>query len=122
MTRAYVPRVLQQALDFSHMLGLDGAPIACLCLQVMRAIGEQFPQANNVVGVALNIRKNGSRLALWTRATKTDAVEKTLGRDFKATVKVPTNKFVGYSSHDDSKVATANGKMYWSSFRGTIRV
>eukprot|EP00892_Ulva_mutabilis_P008653 jgi/Ulvmu1/615/UM001_0623.1 len=89
---------------------------------VMRAIGEQFPQSGNVVGVALNIRKNGSRLALWTRTTKTDAVEKTLGRDFKAVVRVPVSKTVGFSSHEDSKTATANGKMYWSSFRGTMKV
>lgn len=91
-------------------------------VQVMRAIGEQFPQSGNVVGVALNIRKNGSRLALWTRTIKTDAVEKTLGRDFKAVVRVPVSKSVGYSSHEDSKIATANGKMYWSSFRGTMKV
>lgn len=88
----------------------------------MRAIGEQFPHSNNVVGVALNIRKNGSRLALWTRTTKSETIEKALGRDFKAVVRVPASKAVGYSSHDDSKIATANGKMYWSSFRGTMRV
>jgi hypothetical protein len=43
---------------------------------VMHAIGEQFPDSFHVAGVALNIRKNGSRLSLWTRGAKNEAAEK----------------------------------------------
>lgn len=43
---------------------------------VMHVIGEQFPDSHHVAGVALNIRKNGSRLSLWTRAAKNEAAEK----------------------------------------------
>jgi Eukaryotic initiation factor 4E len=43
---------------------------------VMHTIGEQFPDSSHVAGVALNIRKNGSRLSLWTRGAKNEAAEK----------------------------------------------
>jgi hypothetical protein len=89
---------------------------------VMHAIGEQFPDSGHIVGVALNIRKNGSRLAVWTRSAKNDAVEKVVGRDFKALLNMPAQRQVGYSSHHDSKAASAEGKMYWSGFRGKLRV
>lgn len=42
---------------------------------VMHAIGEQFPDSFHVVGVVFNIRKNGSRLSLWTRGMKNEAAE-----------------------------------------------
>lgn len=50
---------------------------------VMHAIGEQFPDSYHVAGVALNIRKNGSRLSLWTRGTKNEAAEKVKPRAHK---------------------------------------
>lgn len=89
---------------------------------VMHAIGEQFPDSYHVAGVALNIRKNGSRLSLWTRGTKNEAAEKVVGRDFKNILHMPPQKQVGYSSFNDSKVASAEGKMYWSAFKGNLRV
>lgn len=89
---------------------------------VMHAIGEQFPDSYHVAGVALNIRKNGSRLALWTRSAKNEAAEKVVGRDFKSILHMSTQRQVGYSAFNDSKVACAEGKMYWSGFKGNLRV
>ena len=89
---------------------------------VMHAIGEQIPDSNHVAGVALNIRKNGSRLALWTRGAKSELAEKVVGRDFKSILRMPAQRQVGYSSFNDSKAACAEGKMFWSGFKGSLRV
>ena len=89
---------------------------------VMHTIGEQFPDSHHVAGVALNIRRNGSRLALWTRGAKNELAEKVVGRDFKAVLRMPAQRQIGYSSFNDSKTACAEGKMFWSGFKGSLRV
>ena len=64
---------------------------------VMHTIGEQFPDSHHVAGVALNIRRNGSRLALWTRGAKNELAEKVVGRDFKAVLRMPAQRPVSYT-------------------------
>lgn len=45
-----------------------------------------------------------------------------VGRDFKSTLHMPSQRQVGYASFNDSKAACAEGKMYWSGFKGNLRV
>lgn len=84
-------------------------------------MGEQFSFPTEIVGVALNLRKTGARLAIWTRGEQGESSLKTIGREFKALVGLPGSKEAGYSSHADSK-KKSSGKFLWSNFKGDMTV
>ena len=88
-------------------------------VQVYHTIGEQFPNSAEVVGVALNLRKTGARLAVWTRGSQDHDGLKQIGRELKDLVQMPPSKTIGYSKHADSK---RHSKFYWSGFTGDITV
>jgi hypothetical protein len=89
------------------------------CLQVYHAIGEQFSNSTDIVGVALNLRKTGPRIAVWTRGSQDVEDLKQLGREFKALVQMPASKTIGFARHEDSK---RQNKFFWSGFTGDIVV
>ena len=84
-------------------------------------IGEQFPNSTEVVGCALNLRKTGARLALWTRGTEGDQGTCAIGRELRKVVRLPGSKSAGFSRHAASKKAQA-GQFYWSNFQGQLTV
>ena len=89
------------------------------CVQVYHTIGEQFTHSTEVVGIALNLRKTGARLALWTRGSQDEEGLKQLGRELKALVKLPSSKTLGYASHESSK---GQKRFFWSGFQGEMTV
>jgi Eukaryotic initiation factor 4E len=86
---------------------------------VYHAVGENFPHSTEVVGIALNLRKTGARLAVWIRGTLDLEGTKAIGRDFRKVVHLPASKHVGFSQHADIKLKK---QFYWSSFKGDLQV
>jgi Eukaryotic initiation factor 4E len=93
-------------------------------VQVYHVVGEQFPNSTDIVGVALNLRKTGARLALWTRTSRDEIGLKSIGREFRSVVHLPASKKVGFASHADSKhkQSSRTGGFYWSGFKGDMSV
>lgn len=88
----------------------------------MAAIGDQFSDGDDIVGVALNLRRTGARLAIWTRSSA--ALEQAVGTELKAVLGFAANAppVVGFESHADAKVKAKTAKFYWSGFQGNPMV
>ncbi len=43
--------------------------------QILACIGEQFPEGDEICGVAVNIRAKGDRIELWTKTSSNEAVQ-----------------------------------------------
>jgi translation initiation factor 4E len=42
---------------------------------MLACIGEQFPEGDEICGVAVNIRQKGDRIELWTKTSSNEAVQ-----------------------------------------------
>jgi translation initiation factor 4E len=54
-----------------------------LFLQMLACIGEQFPEGDEICGVAVNIRQKGDRIELWTKTSSNEAVQVGVGHVFQ---------------------------------------
>jgi hypothetical protein len=65
-------------------------------VQVLGAIGEQFAEGEEVCGVAVNIRPAKDRVELWTRTAANEAVQTSIGKQFKQTLDLADSSRLGY--------------------------
>jgi hypothetical protein len=64
--------------------------------QVLAAIGEQFAEGEELCGLAVNIRPAKDRVELWTRTAANEAVQTSLGKQFKQTLDLGDSSRLGY--------------------------
>merc|ERR1712093_41838 len=68
---------------------------------VLACIGEQFNQGENICGIAVNLRKSSAKFFLWTKNASNEALQMSLGRQFRQVLELPQNIKLSYFSHDD---------------------
>ena len=75
---------------------------------ILAAIGEtlETDNANEVMGVVVNVRKAFFRIGVWTRTTGSKGGNqdtlKEIGKRFKEVMKLPSRDVVEFSGHTDS--------------------
>ncbi len=65
-------------------------------------IGEQFDDANEVLGAVVSPRKGEIRIALWTRTAKDEDAQLRIGEFFKRNLSIGKEQQIQYSLHDES--------------------
>jgi translation initiation factor 4E len=73
--------------------------------QVLHLIGEQFEGAEDICGVACNIRKQ-DRVVLWTKTATNEALQTNLGKQLKGLLGIPASQTIGFMSHEQAKKET----------------
>lgn len=68
---------------------------------LLACVGEQFNEGEDVCGVAINLRKNTAKFFLWTKNASNEALQTSLGRQFRQVLELPGNVRLSYFSHDD---------------------
>jgi translation initiation factor 4E len=67
---------------------------------LLACIGEAFDDENEICGCVVSIRKGGDKIALWTRTSSLEAVQKRIGVQFKAALEL--QEPLQYQSHADA--------------------
>ncbi|KAL6747643.1 eukaryotic initiation factor [Haematococcus lacustris] len=67
----------------------------------LACIGEQFPEGDEICGVAVNIRNKGDRIELWTKTSSNEAVQNQIGRKLKEFLDIPDSMKIGYCVFKD---------------------
>uniref|UniRef100_A0A0C9QLX9 eIF-4F 25 kDa subunit n=1 Tax=Wollemia nobilis TaxID=56998 RepID=A0A0C9QLX9_9CONI len=68
---------------------------------ILAMIGEQFDEGDEICGVVASVRARQEKIALWTRNASNEAVQMTVGRQWKEFMDY-TDK-IGYIFHEDAK-------------------
>lgn len=75
-----------------------------LCL-----IGEAFDDlSEEICGCVINIRRNGSKISVWTRDARKEEYNKKIGRKLKERLNIAPNVMIGYESHEDTMSKTGS--------------
>lgn len=64
---------------------------------VLACIGEQFDEGDEVHGIAVNIRSAKDRIEVWTRSAANEAVQTSIGKQFKAVLDIPESQRIGFT-------------------------
>ncbi|KAL7669198.1 hypothetical protein ACOME3_009863 [Neoechinorhynchus agilis] len=74
---------------------------ACWLHLLMAIVGDQFGDLDEgcLVGAVLSVRKNGCKIALWTRNGFDEALQRRIGRKFKDVLALPPSTTVLYEFH-----------------------
>jgi translation initiation factor 4E len=78
---------------------------------VLGCIGEQFTDGDEINGIAVNIRMKGDRVDLWTKTASNEALQTTIGKQFKQLLDISGQ--VGFSVFAD-KLANNKAKDRYS--------
>lgn len=68
---------------------------------LLACIGEQFNEGEEICGVAVNLRKNTAKFYLWTKNASNEALQTSLGRQFRQVLELPQTVKLSYLSHDE---------------------
>jgi len=68
---------------------------------LLAVIGEAFAEGE-ICGCVVSIRRAQNRLSLWTRDWRNEAVVRSIGTQFKATLELKQETIIGYQAHSDS--------------------
>ncbi|XP_020590739.1 eukaryotic translation initiation factor 4E-1-like [Phalaenopsis equestris] len=68
---------------------------------LLAMIGEQFDHGDEICGAVVNARPKQERIALWTKNSSNEAVQLSIGRQWKELL--DCNDQIGFISHDDAK-------------------
>lgn len=77
---------------------------------LLACIGEQFEEGEEVCGVVVNIRQKQDRVCLWTKSAANEAVQVSLGKQFKQVLDIPETTKIGYLTHKDAKAGDRRSK------------
>jgi len=69
---------------------------------VLACIGENFEDENEICGCVVSIRKGQDKLALWTRTSNNEQIQRRVGSQLKKVLEYPDNMSIGYQVHSDS--------------------
>eukprot|EP01113_Clastostelium_recurvatum_P000619 TRINITY_DN1028_c0_g1_i1.p1 TRINITY_DN1028_c0_g1~~TRINITY_DN1028_c0_g1_i1.p1 ORF type:complete len:225 (-),score=32.59 TRINITY_DN1028_c0_g1_i1:50-724(-) len=69
---------------------------------VLACIGESFEHSEEVMGVVVNVRRNGDRVSVWTANAANEVAVKSIGVTLREALELPNTVSIGYSSHSDA--------------------
>jgi len=68
---------------------------------VLACIGENLEEDNEICGCVVSIRKQGDRVALWTKHATNEPAQRHVGASWKKALELPDTFIVGFQSHSD---------------------
>eukprot|EP00252_Welwitschia_mirabilis_P016258 TRINITY_DN35859_c0_g1_i1.p1 TRINITY_DN35859_c0_g1~~TRINITY_DN35859_c0_g1_i1.p1 ORF type:complete len:202 (+),score=43.80 TRINITY_DN35859_c0_g1_i1:155-760(+) len=68
---------------------------------LLAMIGEQFVEGDEICGVVVSVRARQEKIALWTRSAANEAVQMSIGRQWKEAL--DTNDRIQFFFHEDAK-------------------
>lgn len=74
----------------------------CWLYTILALIGEVFDDADNVNGCVVSIRKNQSKLSLWTKCGEDDEACARIGLQLRANLQLDESFRINYIPHQDS--------------------
>eukprot|EP01101_Sappina_pedata_P003034 TRINITY_DN1324_c0_g1_i1.p1 TRINITY_DN1324_c0_g1~~TRINITY_DN1324_c0_g1_i1.p1 ORF type:complete len:208 (+),score=96.10 TRINITY_DN1324_c0_g1_i1:41-625(+) len=69
---------------------------------VLAMIGETLEDGDEITGAVFSRRKNGDRIALWTRDYSRTDLKNKIGESFRKTLHLQEEAKVDYANHDES--------------------
>ncbi|KND04093.1 uncharacterized protein SPPG_08940 [Spizellomyces punctatus DAOM BR117] len=69
---------------------------------VLAAIGETFPDSDEICGIVVSIRKQQDRLSLWTKSALDEDKCRASGQHWKGVLGLGDGEKIGYQAHSDA--------------------
>ena len=86
----------------SHASRTRTSPSAVNDRQLLACIGEQFPDANQICGAVVSIRKAQDKIAIWTKDASNQKSVMSIGKEMRKLLEIGDDIKLGYQVHADS--------------------